>query len=168
MASNNVSTVAVVPRIMVDMSATLIHHGHIRLLKKAAELGNVVVALTSDEEVCTKKGYHPELSFAERKEVLEAVKYVTEVVESPWLITEDFVNEHHCDLLVHGSDNSNIIDPKRLVVFPRTEGVSSTELRERVVEALISMNTAGKKNVATEKVGCYLEKLIQEKFDLKK
>ena len=67
------------PRIMVDMSATLMHHGHIRLLKKAAELGDVVVALTSDAEVKSKKGYTPELNFAERKEILEAVKYVTEV-----------------------------------------------------------------------------------------
>lgn len=67
----------------------------------------MVVALTSDAEVKSQKGYTPELNFAERKEILEAVKYVTEVVESPWLITEDFVNEHHCDLLVHGSDNVN-------------------------------------------------------------
>lgn len=138
------------PRIMVDMSATLIHHGHIRLLKKAAALGDVVVALTSDDEVRTKKGYQPELSFAERKEVLEAVKYVTEVVESPWLITEDFVNRYGCDLLVHGADNSNVIDPKRLVIFPRTEGVSSTELRERVIRAVLSMEKIGKHNSATD------------------
>lgn len=138
------------PRIMVDMSATLIHHGHIRLLKKAAALGDVVVALTSDDEVRTKKGYQPELSFAERKEVLEAVKYVTEVVESPWLITEDFVNRCRCDLLVHGADNSNVIDPKRLVIFPRTEGVSSTELRERVIRAVLSMEKIGKHNSATD------------------
>ncbi len=137
-------------RIMVDMSATLIHHGHIRLLKKAAALGDVVVALTSDDEVRTKKGYQPELSFAERKEVLEAVKYVTEVVESPWLITEDFVNRCRCDLLVHGADNSNVIDPKRLVIFPRTEGVSSTELRERVIRAVLSMEQIGKHNSATD------------------
>lgn len=137
-------------RIMVDMSATLIHHGHIRLLKKAAALGDVVVALTSDDEVRTKKGYQPELSFAERKEVLEAVKYVTEVVESPWLITEDFVNQCRCDLLVHGVDNSNVIDPKRLVIFPRTEGVSSTELRERVIRAVLSMEKIGKHNSATD------------------
>lgn len=138
------------PRIMVDMSATLIHHGHIRLLKKAAALGDVVVALTSDDEVRTKKGYQPELSFAERKEVLEAVKYVTEVVESPWLITEDFVNRCRCDLLVHGADNSNVIDPKRLVIFPRTEGVSSTELRERVIRAVQSMEKIGKHNSTTD------------------
>ena len=137
-------------RVMVDMSATLIHHGHIRLLKKAAALGDVVVSLTADDEVRTKKGYQPELSFAERKEVLEAVKYVTEVVESPWLITEDFVNRCRCDLLVHGADYSYVIDPKRLVIFPRTEGVSSTELRERVIRAVQSMEKIGKHNSATD------------------
>ena len=110
----------------------------------------MVVALTSDAEVKSQKGYTPELNFAERKEILEAVKYVTEVVESPWLITEDFVNEHHCDLLVHGSDNVNPIDPKRLVIFPRTEGVSSTELRERVIRAVQSMEKIGKHNSATD------------------
>ena len=47
---------------MVDMSATLIHHGHVRLLHKAAQFGDVVVALTSDEEVKKKKGYTPELT----------------------------------------------------------------------------------------------------------
>ena len=36
---------------MVDMSATIIHHGHARFLKKASELGNVAVALTNDEEM---------------------------------------------------------------------------------------------------------------------
>ena len=46
-------------RIMVDMSATLIHHGHIRILKKAKELGTVIVALTTDEEILKKKGYSP-------------------------------------------------------------------------------------------------------------
>ena len=38
-------------RIMVDMSATIIHHGHIRLLKKASQYGDVIVALTTDQEV---------------------------------------------------------------------------------------------------------------------
>lgn len=42
-------------RIMVDMSATLIHHGHIRLLRSAKEHGYVVVALTTDEEIRSKK-----------------------------------------------------------------------------------------------------------------
>ena len=49
-------------RVMVDMSLTLIHHGHIRILKKASELGIVTVALTSDEEIFKTKGFYPTLS----------------------------------------------------------------------------------------------------------
>lgn len=41
-------------RVMVDMSATLLHHGHIRLLKKAHEIGQVVVALTTDDRNCDR------------------------------------------------------------------------------------------------------------------
>ena len=41
-------------RILVDMSATLIHHGHTRLLAKASKLGKVIVALTSDSEIIAK------------------------------------------------------------------------------------------------------------------
>ena len=37
------------------MSATLIHHGHIRLLKKASEYGSVIVGLTTDDEIISKK-----------------------------------------------------------------------------------------------------------------
>ncbi len=38
------------------MSTTLIHYGHIRLLKKAGELGSVMVALNTDDEVAIHKG----------------------------------------------------------------------------------------------------------------
>ena len=63
-------------RIMVDMSATLIHHGHIRLIKKAAEIGEVVIGLTTDEDILLKKGYKPELNFDQRKEILESLNLV--------------------------------------------------------------------------------------------
>jgi len=123
-------------RVMVDMSATLIHHGHIRLLKKASEHGDVIVGLTTDEEIITKKGYTPELNFVQRKEILESIKYVSEVVAVPWLLTDATLSEHHIDLLVHGDDNSNLIEKEKLLIFPRTEGISSTDIRHNVVKAL--------------------------------
>ncbi len=122
-------------RIMVDMSATIIHHGHIRLLKKAKEYGKVIVGLTTDEEILQKKGYEPELNFEQRKEILEAIKYVDEVVPTPWLIDESVLKKYNIDLLVHGHDNSNPIDEKKLLIFPRTEGISSTIIREKVLKA---------------------------------
>ena len=126
-------------RIMVDMSATLIHHGHIRLLQAAKKLGTVVVALTTDEEIRNKKGYDPELSYPERKEILESIRYVDEVVPSDWLLTEAFLDEHRIDLLVHGADNSNPIPEQRLHLLPRTEGISSSLLRSRVLSVVDTM-----------------------------
>lgn len=128
-------------RIMVDMSATLIHHGHTRILRAAAELGYVIVALTTSEEIRRKKGYEPELSYEERKEILEAIRYVDEVVPSPWMLDDAFLDEHRIDLLVHGHDNSNRVRPERLVILPRTEGISTSELRERVVRVLEEKGT---------------------------
>lgn len=124
---------------MIDMSATLIHHGHVRLLKEAKKLGTVIVALTTDEEISTKKGYSSELNFEQRREILEAIKYVDEVVPCNWLIEEAFLDQHNIDLLVHGHDNSNPISPERLLVLPRTEGISSSLLRSRVLMAVAEM-----------------------------
>jgi glycerol-3-phosphate cytidylyltransferase len=123
-------------RIMVDMSATLIHHGHVRLLRAAKELGYVIVALTTDAEIRSKKGYEPELDFESRREILEAIRYVDEIVPSPWLIEESFLDQHRIDLLVHGSDNNNPLPQEKLLVLPRTAGVSSSMLRGRVLRAL--------------------------------
>ena len=123
--------------ILVDMSATLIHHGHIRLLKKASKLGEVVVALTTDEEIIKNKGYTPELNFKEREEVLLSIKYVKRVIPSPWLLDMEFFKSTGANLLVHGNDNSNLIDKKFLVEFKRTKGISSSKIRLRVIKAIL-------------------------------
>jgi len=123
-------------RVMVDMSATLIHHGHIRLLRAAKEHGHVVVALTTDEEIRNKKGYEPEMDFSSRREILEAIRYVDEVVPTPWLIEQAFLDQHRIDLLIHGSDNTNPIDEDRLLILPRTPGISSSIIRGRVLRAV--------------------------------
>ena len=67
-------------KVLVDLSATIIHHGHIRLLKKASRYGNVIVALTTDVEIKRHKNYFPELKFKFRKEILESLKYVSKVI----------------------------------------------------------------------------------------
>ena len=68
---------------------TLIHHGHIRILKKAHILGNIYVALTSDKEIKKYKGYFPELNFVQRK-IISSIKYVKKVIKSKWIINVIF------------------------------------------------------------------------------
>ena len=93
-------------RIMVDMSATLIHHGHIRLLKKAKKLGYVIVALTKDLQVKKCKGYNPEIKYKYRKEILLSIKYVDQVIESNWAIDDKFLKKNKIDILIRGHDHS--------------------------------------------------------------
>jgi len=119
------------------MSATLIHHGHIRLLKLAKEMGgNVIVGLTTDDEILNQKGYRPELNFSERKEVLSAIKFVDEIIPSPWLINDDFLLANSIDYLVHGEDNSNDVNKSKLLILPRTQGVSSSLMRAKVLKSV--------------------------------
>lgn len=120
-------------RIMVDMSATLIHHGHVRLLTYAANIGRVIVGLVTDEEIRNTKGYEPELNFEQRREILLAFRQVDEVVAAPWLITDVFLELHKIKYLVHGSDNVNPVSHNKLIIRQRTEGISSTKIREHVI-----------------------------------
>ena len=125
-------------KILVDMSATLIHHGHIRLLKEASKRGDVIVALTSDEEIIKHKGYEPELQYEHRKEILKSIKYVKEVIKSPWHINNEFLKKSGAEYLLHGSDNSNDIDKDKLIIIKRTEGISSSLIRTRVTRTILS------------------------------
>ena len=127
-------------RVMIDMSATILHHGHIRLIKKAMEHGNVIIGLTSDKEILEKKGYKPELNYEERKEILESIDGVHEVVKTPWLIDETILDQFNIDLLVHGNDNFNKVSKKKLLIFPRTEGVSSSQIRSRAMQSIANIN----------------------------
>ncbi len=121
-------------KVLVDMSATIIHHGHVRLLKKASKFGKVIVALTRDEEIKKSKGYIPELNFKQRKEILENIIYVSSVIPSNWLINEKFMKKHKIDYLIHGNDCSNPVPKKKKILFKRTKGISSNYIRKRVIK----------------------------------
>ncbi len=122
-------------RVLVDMSTTLLHQGHIRLLEKAKAFGYVIVALTTDDEVLKHKGYCPELKYEERKEILSALKFVDEVVPSPWIVDEQFARFYDVDCLIHAGPNANKVE--QVISFDRTDGISTSDLRDRAIYAII-------------------------------
>ena len=57
-----------------------VHKGHMRMFREASNLGHqVIVGLNSDEWLSRKKG-KPFMNFNERKEILEAFRYVNQVI----------------------------------------------------------------------------------------
>ena len=123
-------------KIMVDMSSTLIHHGHIRLIKKAKKYGDLIIGLTTDKQIKKFKGYYPELSFKFRKEILSEIKGVKKVVPSNWLITQKFLDKYKIDILISGGDYKKRKFKTKTINFNRTKFISSSILRKKASKIL--------------------------------
>ncbi len=113
------------------MSATLIHHGHIRLIKKAKRYGNLIIALTTDNQIRKFKGYNPELNYKSRKEILLEIKGVKKIVPCDWLITQKFLDKYKVDILISGSDYEKRKFKTKTINFKRTKFISSSMLRKK-------------------------------------
>lgn len=113
----------------------LLHRGHINILKRAKELGDhLTVALSSDEfnAIKGKKAYH---DYEHRKYILEAIRYVDEVIpEHRWEQKVDDILTHEIDLFVMGDDWKGKFDflseHCEVVYLPRTDGISTTKIKE--------------------------------------
>lgn len=121
-------------KVLVDMSVTLLHHGHIEILKKASKFGDVYVALTKDNAILNKKGYLPELNYNQRSKILKSIKYVKDTIPSKWDIDDKFIKKHKIDILVHGDDEFNSARNVKKKIFKRTPKISSNKLRQKVCE----------------------------------
>ncbi|TDL61495.1 glycerol-3-phosphate cytidylyltransferase [Rhodococcus qingshengii] len=118
----------------------LMHMGHINLLKRAKDLGDyLVVAISTDEfnALKNKKSYH---SYENRKMILEAIRYVDEVIpESTWEQKAEDVKNHDIDVFVMGDDWKGKFDFLRyhceVVYLPRTVGVSTTKIKKELLVA---------------------------------
>jgi cytidyltransferase-like protein len=56
-----------------------VHKGHVRMIQEAAQFGDVIIILNSDDWLMRKKGF-VFMSWEERAEILESIKGVTKVV----------------------------------------------------------------------------------------
>lgn len=123
-------------RILTYGTFDLLHYGHIRILKRAKELGDyLVVALSTDEFNATKgkKAYH---SYETRKKMLEAIRYVDLVIpENSWEQKIQDIKDYKIDVCVMGDDwaGSDKFDYLKeyceVKFLERTPGVSTTQIK---------------------------------------
>lgn len=113
----------------------LLHKGHINILRRASELGDyLVVAVSSDEfnALKHKEAFH---SYEDRKFILEAIKYVDEVIrEDHWEQKAKDIKEHNIDVFVMGDDWEGKFDELseycEVIYLPRTKNISTTQIKE--------------------------------------
>ena len=112
----------------------LLHWGHIKILKRAKEMGDyLIVAISTDEfnRLKHKQSYH---NFENRKMILEAIRYVDEVIpENSWDQKVEDVKKHDVDLFVMGDDWKGEFDFLKehceVVYLSRTEGISTSQIK---------------------------------------
>lgn len=119
----------------------LMHVGHVRILKNARSIcDELIVGVTSDELAFQLKGRRPIIPFADRVEILHAMRYVDHVVTQDRIDEIDDWAKYRFDVIVKGDDwkgsekwNQLEREFSRLGVavryFPYTGRVSTRELR---------------------------------------
>ena len=114
----------------------LLHAGHINLLRRAKELGDyLIVVVSTDEFNWNEKRKKCYFSYEERKKLVEAVRYVDIVIpEENWDQKISDVKEYHVDTFVMGDDWKGKFDFLKdcceVVYLPRTEGISTTKIKQ--------------------------------------
>jgi glycerol-3-phosphate cytidylyltransferase len=116
----------------------VLHVGHVRVLNRAAALGDrLVVGVSSDALNFSKKGRNPVFSQDERMEIVANLKVVDTVfVEESLELKRDYVVEHSADVLVMGDDWAGkfdfLNDICKVVYLTRTPSVSTTAIIEHI------------------------------------
>lgn len=114
------------------------HVGHVRVLRRAAELGDrLVVGVSADALNIAKKGRAPVFNQDERLEIIESLAVVDAVfIEESLEKKREYILEHGADVLVMGDDWQGkfdwVSDVCEVVYLPRTPSVSTTGLIEHI------------------------------------
>lgn len=133
--------------VYVGMSADLIHPGHLNILRRAAELGEVTIGLLTDVAIASYKRV-PYMTFDQRRDVVENIKGVSRVVPQETLDYVPNLQALRPHYVVHGDDwregvqretRQRVIDTLaewggELIEVPYTAGISSTALQNALKE----------------------------------
>ena len=118
----------------------LLHYGHLNILRRAKALGDyLIVGVTSPKWDQERGKLNVHDSLEERIAAVQATGYADEIIIEDYAGQKiDDIKKYNVDIFVLGSDWEGKCDYLKeyceVVYLPRTEGVSSTMLRESLEE----------------------------------
>lgn len=136
----------------------LLHYGHIRLLERAKALGDyLIVGVTADDFDKRRGKINVQQSLSERIEAVRKTGIADEIIAEEYEGQKiDDIIKYNVDIFTVGSDWVGYFDYLKeyceVVYLPRTEGVSSSEIREK--KRAVNLGIVGESN--------YLLKVINE------
>ena len=133
------------PIVYAQMTIDILHHGHINIISRAREYGDVVVGLLTDAAIAEEE-LLPYLTYEQRKQIVENIVGVTRVVPQYELDSGPNILKYRPEFVIHGTDwREGPLKPYRertiaalaqyggqLIEIPYTEGVSSSALAKQM------------------------------------
>ncbi|WP_105103975.1 adenylyltransferase/cytidyltransferase family protein [Microbulbifer pacificus] len=125
-------------RVITFGTFDVFHIGHVNILERAKELGqHLIVGVSSDDLNIRKKGRPPVYTQYERMKIVSSLHCVDEVfLEESLELKGSYILDHKADLMVMGDDWEGKFDQFsdlcEVRYFPRTEGISTSMIIERV------------------------------------
>ena len=120
----------------------LLHQGHINLLRRAKELGDyLIVGVTNDSFDRDRGKLNVRNNVLERVEAVKATGYADQIIIEDYMGQKiDDIQKYNVDIFAIGSDWEGKFDYLKefceVVYLPRTEGISSTMLRNESQEVI--------------------------------
>ena len=102
------------PTVMVSGGFDPVHVGHIRMIREAAQFGNVIVVANSDQWLYRKKGF-VFMEFPKRSEILNSIKgviLVDSVNDDDGTVCEA-IRRHKPDFFANGGDRGRSNTPEQ-------------------------------------------------------
>lgn len=121
-------------RVITYGTFDLLHYGHIRLLQRCKAQGDYLVVALSTDEFNAGKGKKSYFSWDDRKNMLEAIRFVDLVIpENTWEQKRSDIEKYHIDTFVMGDDWEGKFDDLKdlcdVVYLPRTPEISTTKIK---------------------------------------
>ena len=116
------------------------HVGHVRLLKRAAALGDtLIVGVSTDDLNYSKKQRYPVYTEEDRMQIVNSMRFVNFCFPEESLEKKaDYITYYGADVLVMGDDWSGKFDQFseicEVVYLPRTPSISTTKIIEVISE----------------------------------
>lgn len=116
----------------------LFHVGHLNLLRRLKALGDRLIVGVSTDEFNALKGKRTVMPYEHRAQIVGAMRYVDEVIpETCWEQKRDDIRRLEVATFAMGSDwqgkFDDLNDLCEVIYLPRTEYISSTEVKRTVV-----------------------------------
>ncbi|MDU1978915.1 MAG: phosphoenolpyruvate mutase [Clostridium sp.] len=157
-------------KVYIAMSADIIHHGHLNVIKEANKYGEVIVGLHTDK-VISEYWRNPVMKYEERKTVVESIKGVSKVIPQETLDQVPNLLKIEPDYVVHGDDwkeglqknlRAKVIDTIKqwggeLIEVRYTEGTSISKLEN----AIMSIGTTPQKRMKKLKELIYSKGIVR-------